>query len=256
MWRVVTILALLAGCERANEPVGVELPMPKITVKLLDAGSEPRAELRGHPHAGAKQTFVFTRSVDMRVGNRDSRQDVMMTYDIELVGVEDGAIHARQTLRALTVNPPLETGDPSAMIGATLDTWRDARGAHVRPSLRREPHANATPSTPYPELLAIAPEEPVGVGARWHEEIEYGPSHASVDVELLARVGDHVRERLTYRGERTMKDVSATYTGMMTGDFRLDELDGTAEGSNSLVFHRDGHEVPATETLSLRPAGT
>jgi hypothetical protein len=255
MRRLAVILLVLASCERTKAPDGVQLPLPKVTVKLVDPGAEPRVELRSHPHEGAKQTFLLTRTVIVQVGDREVKQTMAMTYDVELIAVEHDEIHSRMTIRSMSVDPASKTFDPSVQIGSTEDSWRDARGVQVRPSLLRTREDPKSMSS-RPEMLAIAPQEAVGVGAHWHEDIENGAAHASVDAELLSNDGHKVRERLTYSSDRGVQGVGSTYTGTTTIEFALEELDGSGDGSNSFTFRRDGRDFAGTETLSIRPAGT
>jgi hypothetical protein len=172
----------LCACQRArDEEKTVELPLPKVTVHVIDPGAEPRAPLRYHSvykPVVLKATYRVT--TEKGLANTITR-----SLEASREQGADGVFHEHE--QELDGN------------GATIDAWFDAREIHPRPTVERGTKVHAEGGSP--ELQEIFPEEPVGVGARWHEDIAIGASTASVDVELVSRDGDRARERITYHSD-------------------------------------------------------
>jgi hypothetical protein len=181
-----TVIALcvvgVCACEHAKHDQTVELSLPKVTVHVIDPGAEPRAPLRYHGNGYQGVVYKATYSVRTEKGAENTiTRSVESTREVGA----DGVYHEHQ--RELD-------GDHD-----TIDSWFDAREIHPRPSVESGPKVNADSADP--ALQEIFPDEPVGVGATWHEDITIGANRASVDVELVARDGDHARERITYHSE-------------------------------------------------------
>ena len=250
----IAVLLGLAACERANrEPDPVELPMPKVTVTLVDPGSEPRTPLQIHAKAGARATIRYTRVTDFELGSRRYVQHLTEVYADEIVEVAPDEIHSRMTTLAVSVDPAPRGRDMSEAIGAIEDHWRNARGLHLRPTLLRS--RRQAPFSLRPEAMVPSPEQPVGVGARWHVEIEEGGSRASVDVVLLARDGDRFRERRDYQAEHRSAEEWVSVAGTTLLDASVSSMEVEMRGTNSLVLHRESGDVHGTETIESVPLG-
>lgn len=244
----IGIVVAATSCERAHPDADpMQLPMPKVTVKLLDPGREPRVPLRIDAPAGAKATFRLTSQTELPGRTITTTE----TYDTEVMAIGHGEIHTRQTVRNVTIVPAPKSLDPGAMIGTTLDTWHDARGAHLRRSVMRTRLSDYDPQDTRIELLAIAPEEMVGVGARWHEDIQYGAATASVDGELLSRDGDRHSWRITYRSERHRAKWPATIEGSAIVEVVAGQVDGSVHGSNTVILHGPHGDLRGSETFDV-----
>jgi hypothetical protein len=170
-----------------------------------------------------------------------------LDYESTVIDVlPDGGTHTRQRML---------DGDPrtQAIRGRVADIWRDARGVYVRPTLLtlgpKDP--GDTTSGAQPELATVAPEEPVGVGGRWHEDITQGDDTASIEVELLARDGDHVRQRVTFHSTGVMWGFPATRDGTMMEEFDLSGAEGSLHGDIAFVVQARQGTVNATGTLDV-----
>ena len=109
----IMLVLACASCERTKAPDGIQLPMPKITLKLVDAGAEPRVALRARPRLGAKATFEHTRTSHHWIGHEDRVERVVVTSDFEIISVEGDEVHTRLTTRSISVDPPPKRHDPS-----------------------------------------------------------------------------------------------------------------------------------------------
>jgi hypothetical protein len=240
----------LLGCERASDATDpVKLPLPVVQVDLVDSGIEPREPIRleSEVAAGSKWT---SRHVWTIAGEHRPTRTITETYDVEMISQDGGEAHTRATLRNVTVDPAPTTYDPKLHVGDTIDSWRDRRGVHTRPSLMRTHDKEFEPNPSRPELLVIAPEESVGVGARWHEVIDQGGARANVNVELLARDTDKIRERLTFHTERWIKKLPASVDGTATLETALHGIHGSASGSSTVVVHDPDHgDIQLHETI-------
>jgi hypothetical protein len=248
-WIAVVVGAL--GCERASDGwKKVELPVPVIHVELLDPGGEPREAIRFDPTIAAGTKWTYRRVWTIASEHRPKRT-ITETYDFDLISTDHGEMHTLGTLRAVAFEPAPKDHDPNKHLGDTIESWRDARGALVRPSVVHTRDPDLDVSYVRPELLVIAPQEPVGVGARWHEVIDQGGARASVDVELAERDADHIRERLTYRTERTISKRPATADGTALIDTSLHALEGSVSGSSTVVIHDPDHgDTQLQETIA------
>jgi hypothetical protein len=246
--RALSIVVLIGGCERAqDESAATEIPAPKVMIEMRDPGVEPRVALRAHLHAGASQTYVWQRRT--KVGQRERVLDLV--YNVRVIAAEDDQFHLRDTMLAATSTPPSKTDYDVAIIGTSVDAWRDARGLYLRPSLRRSRFEGSTVSRP--ELAGAFPEQPVGPGAKWHENIEYDGARASVDVELLSVDHGHVRERLVYISARTTTTGrSVTLSGTASLEFAPDGLSGTAHIVNVELVHGQSGDFRVDETIDGR----
>ncbi len=216
------VLALCA-CEREKHDQTVERPLPKVTVHVIDAGAEPRQSLRMTLKVGARATFDAKVTGEFETPRRGPMPTVSVSYVGEVVDVSsDGIIHARQ--RVIDAST-------ASYVGRTFDTWYDARGVRSRMLAGLPPDSTTDRDTPEPELELIFPEEAVGVGARWHEDIVLGDSTASDDVELLSRDGDRVRERITFHTDMPILKSPGHRDGTMIEEFSLTDPDGS--------FHRN-----------------
>lgn len=244
---VVGLLVVAASCERARDredPIEpVQLAPPKITVKVLDAGREPRVPIRMKPRPSARVSFLFTSRIAYDQGESYVATQI---YENEILDEADGQFHWRQTIRAVTI-APAPAIDPDSMIGDTIEGWHDTRGVAIRPMLLRSRAAATVDSRgSYPEQLFVWPQEALGVGARWHEDIEVAGTVASLDLEMLANDGHRIRFGISHRHEAREPRTVVVGTGIL--ELSVDGLDGAFHGTNSILFFETG--IRGTETVS------
>ncbi|HTJ42684.1 MAG TPA: hypothetical protein VL463_11350 [Kofleriaceae bacterium] len=94
--------------------------------------------------------------------------------------------------------------------------------------------------------MLVTPDEPVGNGARWHEDVVYGKKTASIDVELIEREGTRVREHLRYHVDTAMKGDPATRDGTAVLDCDYTEPDVALHENEALVIDHPNRRVEAT----------
>jgi hypothetical protein len=247
---VALALAIALGaCERAGSgEKTVELPVAKVTVHMIDPGAEPRALIRMHAKPGAKATFVATVSGEFDQPRRAPMPSQTFTYETEIVDVSgDGVMHMRQRVVA---------GSIAKAIGRVYESWIDARSARVRPTLATLGADDAIPDgNEEPELALISPDEAVGVGARWHEDATIGKQVASVDVELLSRDGDRLRERLTFHVDGEIRGSPARRDGTVIEELALTDPDGSMHRNETFTidFPQGGAHGTRTADIVEKP---
>jgi len=223
-----TAVALFA-CERAHDDTTtVERPTPKVVVRMIDRGVEPRARLIGHPRSGAHGRYEIAYELSTPSppsSTKTVRQKA--TYE-GTVDVDGDVIHTRE--RVLDADGPGRKA-----IGRVMDSWRDPRGVYVRASLITMREGDSIDGDSIqPELATISPDEPVGVGGRWHEDVVVGDHSASCDIELLARDGDHIRQRVTYRALGPIWGRPATRDGVAMEEMDLGGVEMSLHATDTI----------------------
>jgi hypothetical protein len=245
LWAVL----LLVSCERAHEEPDVKpMPAPHVTIRMIDAGREPRVALRAHPQPGMSMTYYFRRTLEMK---GLSKRVVELIYNARVVDVDRNQFHTRMTMLSSLSTPASKTDFDHSVLGTTSDVWRDTRGIYTRDLLMRTRYEGK--SAHRPEMQLAFPEEPVGPGAKWHEEVDFDGAHASVDVELESDDGDHVRERLVYLSSDSGQKLPTALNGTATLDLSRKSLDGRAHIENTMTLRVKGRDVPVTEAIDITP---
>ena len=222
----------LAACEKASDGhKTVDVPAPKVTVTLLDAGAEPRAPLRSHYKPGA--TAVFERAVDQtdhhgaRAAHDPTGYTRMETHVVE-VG-DDGHFH--QHSRTLEAGHRPRPGDApltemvtkayAALEGSERDTWYTPTGRLERmtKTLGRDADEKSPAHYDY-EYTQVLPDEAVGPGARWRIVIDGELDSAQVDATLVSVRGDELEVRSTYTAVHRLP--SQVLDSVGTADLHLD----------------------------------
>jgi hypothetical protein len=243
---IVIALALalaLCSCERDKHDQTIEMAVPKVTVKVVDPGAEPRLALRLAPKPGARATFDAKVSGELETPRRGPMQTASFAYESEVVDVSGGVVHIRQRVTEASV---------ASQVGRTFETWTDARGAHVRPTLAGvPPDSTAEGDAPEPEISLVFPEEAVGVGARWHDDVVMGDATASCDVELLSRDGDRVRERIVFHSVMPVLKSPAHRDGTMIEEFSLSDPDGSMHRNETFSIDFPQGRATGTRTSDI-----
>lgn len=241
-WMLVGFAAIaLLACERAHDDARtVERPIPKISLRMIDRGAEPRALLRGHPRSGAHARYKLTYELDTQSPPKTVRSWATFDGTVELEG---DVIHTRE--RVLDAD-----GAGRKAVGRVQDAWRDARGAYVRaPLITMKPGDSIADDAIQPELATIAPDEAVGVGGRWHEDIVVGDHTASCEVELVSRDGDHARQRVTYHVTGPQWGYPATRDGTAMEELDLGGVEQSLHATDTIEVKLPDRALPGRATL-------
>ena len=224
MNRAVLSLCVLAlcACRHGDDEKTFELPLPKVTVHVIDPGAEPRAPLRLHGSGHPAVVYKSTAQVTTEKGFTNT-----ITRSIESTRERDADGVYHEHLRDLDR-------------GGTIDSWFDAREVYTRATVK-----TGTVAWKDVTLLEVFPDEDLGVGARWHEDIAIGKASASADVELLAKDGDRVRERITYHGDDTTpkNGWAAHHDGTATLELDLGGIDPSMHMEETYVMDKSNGKV-------------
>ncbi|MGL4622021.1 DUF6263 family protein [Chroococcidiopsis sp.] len=162
----------------------------KPQVELLEAGNEPRQELRFRPQAKAKQTATMTLQMDTDVsmaGQAMAKVDlppITVAMDAVVTKVDpNGNIHFKWSCSNVDVMnsaslPPqvLETmrSQMKKMVGTSGSFIIDNRGqiqtAKFAPSQKSAPNSkpfSEEMSTSFNQMSSPLPQEAIGIGAKW-----------------------------------------------------------------------------------------
>lgn len=196
--------------EPAEEPTGAN-------VELLDAGSEPRRELRFAVEEGVTQDLVMTQvqeqSVDVAGESQSFAAATEQTMRIVVDSVTDDEMATSVTFGGGRVldDPPVDPATRAAVEqaiaifdGLTGTTVTDLRGRVLEADLPAPTDVPAELGSVVEPLLEAFdsqasqlsmpfPEEPVGVGARWRATTDFEVSGMAFDVVTevtLTEVGD------------------------------------------------------------------
>ena len=238
----LAIVLALSACEREKHDQTIEVPAPKVTVKLIDPGAEPRMALRMAAKAGARAVFDAKVTGEFDQPRRGPMPTVSFAFESEVVDVTDGIMHVRQ--RVIDASAP-------SYVGRTFDTWFDARGVRTRALEGMPPGSTNERDAPEPDLALVSPEEAVGVGAKWHEDIVMGDATASVDVELLSRDGDRVRERIAFHADMPILKSPAHRDGTTIEEFSLDDPDGSVHRNETFSIEFPQGRAHGTRTTDV-----
>lgn len=236
----------------------------KSTVKLLDAGSEPRIALRLHPQAHDKQTLIATVKVTMDMpamaaAGAPNIPPINVPAD---VSVDSVAPNGDITFDIVLGEPALATdgGLPPKQVAAAKKAFASVKGLavtlmmsnrgsgrvlDVKPPPGAQPdfeqgiakmqESISTMHTASP-ILAL-PEEPVGAGAKWQVQNTVTTNGMTVDVtatyQLASVQGDHItiNKTVDFAMSGSPKAGAATPTPMPMGSMNLN---GKMTGSSTM----------------------
>jgi hypothetical protein len=215
--RTLAVLGLLLPFGRAwgDEPApAVPAKPPETTVKLLEAGAEPRAALRFQIPKGQRERATSTlRQRRLRPPVLEPKSTTLiLTHEIK-EAAPSGAYRYGMVLDELR----METGtSPDSSVGkALLAALATLKGATASATISDRGHVTDTAFPPHAGTLPLAegrfehaldqmqnlgspllPEEPVGIGARWEVlesiTVDGAPFDSSVVCTLTAREKDRL----------------------------------------------------------------
>jgi hypothetical protein len=184
-------------------------PAPAIEVKLLDAGSEPRAPLRYRISAGQPERLVVELSTELKLSIGDMSDQVRSPTVRVTLEVRARAARPLVSLegKVVAVEVPEDPGLPPAMVKAVRSdlerlsglSFRAAfteRGLLDRIELPVPADANAQLLTTLDQvrdglrlLLVPLPEAPVGTNARWQTARSTTIASARVEATTIFTLG-------------------------------------------------------------------
>ena len=247
-------------------------PEAKPLVKLLDAGSEPRAVLRLHPAAGDKQAVTMTMKMGMDMSAAGQTMPataipgMVMNLDVAVKNVAaDGAIIYTMAFNDATIAadsntpPAVVTAMQNALAGISGMTGTGemtdrgvvknvemklpatAAAAALSQSIGQMKDSLSSSATPLPE-------EAVGAGARWEYKTRLKSQgmtlDQTMDFELVSMDGDHVTLRTTLTQSAASQKIQSAAAA--AAKMELTRLTGHGSGTTVLDL---GKVMPASATL-------
>lgn len=223
-------------------PVATEL---ESTAEVIDAGAEPRAEIRYAPEVGSVQrsTMVMSMASSMTTGRRSTESAVgpittAMTTEV-LEVADDGTITFRQTIDDMTVEGPDQMVTPlpamvEKFIGFEFESAVNPVGALVGdlPDLPEMGHLVTDKMLEnlvdqMARSVTALPVDPVGVGASWRVPFEVEANGLEVSTVTHYTVTD-LDDSLVALDVR--QEQSAEPTEVFAGA-RLDSMTANGEGA-------------------------
>lgn len=229
---------------------------PKIEIE--DAGAEPRAALRLHPAAGAKQELELTMGTRMTMtkSGEEPLEMPVPTIVVRLqsaVGeVDDEGFRVDQSVTAVTVvpapdSPPAVAKNVEETV-APLRHYRsrirmDERGtvlggeAEMPRDLPANVHAMMQQMTQSLGQMSVPlPEDPVGPGAKWTTVEQTKQSGMKIRQTSHYQLVSRQDDRLTFevRVEQELLDPNVQAPGMSESSARASEFRASGKGSSEI----------------------
>jgi hypothetical protein len=239
--------------DAADVPAATSIPV----VKLLEAGAEPRRQLRYAPSADSKVEFSSSITSDiestmgaMKIG------PIKMDYLVALTkGDKDGEL----MLAIEITNAKMEDdgsmpwagsmkGDIESAKGEKLQRAISTRGIWLDDSAESQ-SAQQEMRAQVLNMMPPLPEEAVGVGAKWTVTVKIsssGVTQTSVSTVELTKC-DGSRIEVAIGEARSAKDASMSMQGM---EVKIPELSGTGEGT-AIVDLALGGTVSSSSTVDV-----
>lgn len=236
-------------------------------IKLLEAGAEPRRELRLHPQTGDKHAFTMTlqASMDMGTGQLMKIPAIQIISEITIQSVSPaGQIVTESLLREAEV-----ADDPAAapamlasmktslhgMKGLVIISTISSRGLPLASEIKLPP--GASPQTRQSvekikeamgQMFTFLPEEAVGAGAKWEAKQTFKSQGMvigqTITSELISLEGDRLTLKNTFAQDAAHQKIANPAMPQMKGD--LVKMTGTGTGDTTLDL---SHAVPVLVTM-------
>jgi hypothetical protein len=249
--------ALPADAPPANAPA-----KPKVSVKLLEAGSAPRRKLRYTLKAGSKDVMVMTMKMDMAMqldgkkmpATPTPAMQMTMTIDVTDADDEQFAYTFRMTDAKFVgdVNAPdnvktIMENQLRQIVGLEGDAVVTNRGFGLSGAIRVPPDSPPNVQQMMKgleksmgEMCAPLPEEEVGVGGSWQVDQELNANGLSMKQTVVHTLQELSEDSFT--SEIQVKQVAEKQTLKLPGlpagaSLELDAFDGKGQGKVKVLSH-------------------
>ena len=237
-----------------------------VSVKLMEAGSEPRKKLRLHPKAGDKQTLVMTMKMGMgmKIGEVENPPmklpGMNLTMDVtvsnvspdgdiasEVVMTEAGIIEEPGVMPQVAEAMKNSVGNLKGLSGKGVTSDRGInKGTEINapngadPQLRQ---AMDEMKDSFSNLGTPLPEEAIGPGAKWEAQMPLKSQGINLNqtatYELVSLEEDTVKMRITI--QQTAPKQKVQNPAMPAFKVDLLKMSGTGSGEMTLNL---GHLMP------------
>jgi hypothetical protein len=241
--------------------------------RMIDAGAEPRKELRLHPKAGDKQTGTFTLKSTMETAMSGAPNQVIkiptmkLTYEAAVKSVsEQGDIDYEVVIKAAEViEEPGVLPQALEVMKSALDGMKDLSGTGTLSSrgLNKGFEFKIPGTAPvrtrqlveqmkgaFKNLSASLPQEALGMGAKWEVKSANKSQGATVEetviYQLASMEGEHVTVKATVAQSAANQKIESD---QMPGlKLKLNKLVGKGTGSNTFDL---AQLLPSERTAEL-----
>ena len=258
-----------------NKPVDTvdnQSKQSDLTVKLLEAGGEPRQVLRLHPKAGDKQTLNMTlkMTMGMKMGEMENPPmklpPMVMTMDVAVKNVspEGDIAYELVMTEATTTDEPGVVPQVAEAVKSSLGNIKgiSGKGLTSNRGIRKGTEMNVPSGTDpqvrqvidqmkdsFANLSSPLPEEPVGPGAKWEVKMPLKSQGMTIDqtttYELVSLKEDDVNTRITLNQTAANQKVQSPAMPGVKVD--LVKMSGTGAGEVSLNL---GHLLPLSGAMT------
>lgn len=272
--KVTELSAPTAAPAKSSSKSAAPAPASDRQAKLLEAGAEPRKELRLHPKPGDKQTSVMSinMTVETTIGEMPSQTmkvpPITITSETTVQGVSDQGDIAFDV-----VITKAELGAESGAlpqlvepIKAALASIQGLAGAGTTSSrglgkgMEFKLPADAKAPTrqlieqmkeAFDTIVVPLPAEPVGPGAKWEARIPLKSQGATIDQTATYQLASVEDERVVVKSTITQRAGKQTIENAALPGLKLNltKMTGKGTGSASLVLTQ---LLPAERTLGLQ----
>jgi hypothetical protein len=263
-----------AGCKKHGSTPKVAMEITSPSVRLLDAGKDPKEPLRFHIEKGAKETLVMTMrmAMEMKLGDVSPPAvkvpPMKMSLDHEVTGVSpEGDSRIEFTVSKVEV-----LDEPSApaevvsnlkqslvdMIGLKGHSVISPRGISKEASITVPADASQelrqsmeSMKSALKQMTAPFPEEPIGEGGKWEVATTITTGGMTVQqtaqYELLRREGDKVSAKVSISQKADPQDMNPPG---LPPDVKVRLLDLASSGAGEMTF--DLHTLIPKSMMQLK----
>jgi hypothetical protein len=227
--------------------------------KLLEAGAEPRKELRLHPKPGDKQTTVMSinLTVDTTIGEMPSQTIKLPTITIASEATVKGVSDQGDITFELAISKADFAAEPGTMpqivepLKAALASLKGLSGTGTASSrglskgMDFKLPADAAPQTrqlieqmkeAFDNLVVPLPAEPVGAGAKWEARMPFKSQGATITQTATYELASLEDERLVVKSTIAQSAANQTIQNAALPGLKLNltKMTGKGTGSTSL----------------------
>jgi hypothetical protein len=247
-------------------------------VKVLEAGADPRQELRLHPKPGDKQTVAMTikLSLDTAIGEVPGQSmklpEIKMTSDFTVKSVSDGGdIACEMVISEASVADdgggmsqllePLSAA-LSAMKGMTGTGTISSRGAGKGIELKVPANADAQTrqvmdqmKDAFSTMVVPMPKEAVGSGAKWTVNMPTKSQGISIEQTATYELASIEGDRLTVKLTLAQKAANQKIQNAAMPGLKLNLTKLTGQGTGTATFDLT-QLLPLEKTVDLHTEQT
>lgn len=232
---------------------------PGMSVKLLDAGAEPRKVLRIHAAPGNKQTLAVTTKMAMDIGVAGASAQAMklpaikMTMDVtvksvsgegdmayEMVIADASVADEPGTLPQIAEAMKAALGSVKGVASTgTMSSRGVSKGGEMKLPPGADPQTRQATDLMKESLSSISlslPEESVGPGAKWEVKQALKSQGMTIQQTATYELASVEGERLTVKGSTVQTAANQKIQNPAMPGLKMDVAKMNGEGTGNLTF--------------------